>query len=200
MSKRTRALRPAKCMKAIILMFAAVSAFPCGANAKVKVRVSEAATAVFVESGEHVPIEAYKEHVLNLSEPVQIVSSTRIPVLLVPVYHKNVELVIDSPPVKSLINQVNQTEVNVLLSSLMANVADIQNLIQKRRLNEAMERLQILRAKHPDVKYLDFIRASILLLKGNREEALKTATEALRFMPDYEEGKRFVRSLQRRDQ
>jgi hypothetical protein len=166
------------------------------AIADVTIKLPEDSVGQFVgPSKARVEFKAGVASTVDLSEPLQITSATRIPIILVPIYSGHADINMDSPQTKDALVNADQKAVSTLLSTLMANIADVQNLIQKKRYSEATSQLDLLRTKYPDVKFLEFIRASILLLQGNRSEAQKTTEDALKFHPDYLEGKRFLEKL-----
>jgi predicted Zn-dependent protease len=88
-----------------------------------------------------------------------------------------------------------ESEVSVLMSSVMGSLADIQNQIRKQQLDQALHALLALESKYPNIKFLEFTRASIRLLQGHREEAKHIAEAALTAVPNYQEGQRFLHSL-----
>lgn len=166
------------------------------AHADLTLKVTETSSGEFIGAKKDpIQFEADKPISLELSAPLQISSETRVPVFLIPVYSSNSEITVNSPLIKNAVGSANQNEVSNLLSTLMTEIDDIQNLIKQNKLNEALGRVQALRTQYPQVKFLEFVRASILLLQGNRAEATQAATEGAKAHPNYQGGKRFLEKL-----
>ena len=171
---------------------------PISAFAEIHLHVSEATTLheIGPDNSQNATqtLNPNSSNTIELKYPVELVSETRIPVILVPV-SKSSDITIDSPKKKEVIQKIEEEELSTLLSNVMGSLADIQNQIRKQQLDQALHALVALEAKYPDVKFLEFTRASILLLQGHREEAKRIAQAALIAVPNYQEGQRFIQSL-----
>ena len=129
-----------------------------------------------------------------LQNPIELESENTIPVILVPVSNAS-EISVQSPKKKEVVQKLQEQEIGQLMSQIMSHLFDIQSQIKKRQFDQALHQLTLLEGQYPSLKILEFTRASIILLQGNREEAKHIAEEALREVPNYDEGKRFVESL-----
>jgi predicted Zn-dependent protease len=101
-----------------------------------------------------------------------------------------------SPKITTLLSKNTEEQASKLLSPLIFEFVQIQNLIQQKNLKEAEEKIVSLKNRYPNVAFLDFVWGSILALKGNREAAKTAVIRALATHPDYEEGKSFLQRLE----
>jgi len=129
-----------------------------------------------------------------LNHPVELESSSKIPVILVPVSGRS-EITVNAPSRKEVVKKIEEEQVSVLFSNIMGSVLDIQSEIRKHELDQALHHIVALEGQYPSIKILEFTRASILLLQGHRDEAKKIAEAAIQAVPDYQEGKRFLSAL-----
>ncbi len=171
------------------------------AKAEAVVQVPEKATLTSVEEQnahrEVRILHANEEEKISDKKVYELQIEGRIPVLFIPYGSANdSKVVVDAPKVSDLISQANQKEVDDVLSQVMGRLNFIQSLIQKRKLDDALSNLTLLQSIYPHLHFLEFTKASIYLLQGNRELALRTALSALKYLPENEEGKAFVKALQ----
>lgn len=165
------------------------------AFATVRVKSRSNSVIQFLQSKKTVELKRGQEVEVDLKEPAQVTSPDHIPIVLVPLNRGSDTVELDAPTIKDKLDEVNQDEVNRQLSAALLEVAEIQSLIQKKKLQDAQVRLRALQKTYPKVKFLGFIKASLLLLNGNREEARAVAEDALKAHPDYEDGKLFLQSI-----
>ena len=132
---------------------------------------------------------------IDLSSPVEITSVSRIPLILFPLQGSNSLVTLEAPKLQDIVNRLTDEQLDHALSIVLGRLADVQNLIHQRKLSDALQELNSLQAQHPSAKFLEFTRASILLLQGDRIEALRIAEFALKSVPDYREGQAFVKKL-----
>lgn len=182
----------------ITLAFAvSLGALLCCPGIALAVQLSspQKATVKFIESGLTVQLEPGQSLDVDLDGPAEVHSGGRLPMILLPVQRSNSRIELASPALAEIVEGLKQQEVSQLLSLLLSEIADIQDLIRRKRVNEAHEKVKSLETRYPQVGFLKFLRASTLLLKGQQEEARRLAEEALKAHPDYEEGRQFVQKL-----
>ncbi len=165
------------------------------ASAETLLHVTDSTLLEFLKSKKANQLESNSTFSGDVSEPVLLSSPGKIPVLLIPLHASSSTVDISAPSLKSVIGELNQAEVSRLLSVVMVEVTGIQMLIRKRKLDEAKSKLSALQARYPEVAFLNFIRASLLFLEGNRVEAKSAVISGLKAHPDYEEGKRFLKEI-----
>lgn len=88
-----------------------------------------------------------------------------------------------------------QKAIDRSLSKIMESAFQIQNLLAQKKLDAAATELTQLQSEYPDVTYLNFLRASIELMRGNTETASIAIKKALAAHPNNEEGKRLAEIL-----
>lgn len=148
--------------------------------------------------------ETKQEQLLKAAEPSKVsletisilVSPNRIPIMLVPVSGKNEVIKLNSPLVSEVVEKISEEEMGRRLSKALVEIADIQSAIRSRQIDRALQKLNALQAGQPNVKFYDFLRASIVFLQGNRAEAKRLTEEALKIFPDYQEGRKFLSDLE----
>jgi hypothetical protein len=128
----------------------------------------------------------------KLDEPALIRLDKKVPMILVPVGEGRQQITIDSLKVDEVLNAYNQGQANVMLSEILAEIVDIQQSVQQKKLDQAYRDLLQLQAKYPEVTFLEFLKASILLVMGKKAEAEKTAEAAVKKFPSYKGGKLFL--------
>lgn len=134
---------------------------------------------------------------IDISYPVSVTSPTRVPIILVPIHGEHSLLRLDSQKLEKVVNRLTDQALDQALSETLSQLSDIENLIRQKKYTEAKAFLQKVEGVHPEAKFFEFTRASLLLLEGNRDEALKTAEAALKSIPEYREGQEFVRKLKK---
>jgi len=124
----------------------------------------------------------------------QIIAPGRLPLLVVGA-DAGETLKISAPTPPEAVRDRLSGEVDRKVGDLMVRLNDLQDLVRRKRLEEAEAALGRLRAENPRLGFLDFVEASLLFLRGRREEALALGEKALKALPDYAEGRRFVEQL-----
>lgn len=140
-------------------------------------------------------LEANKSASISLSEPLWVTSDGRVPVLLIPVDGRSANVSLDAPKADEALKSLADTQLNQIFGQIMSEIADVQSLMRNKQLPAARVKLQSLMAKHPGLTFLKFNLASLLLLEGERNQALQVAEEASKSLPDYLEGKEFINRL-----
>ncbi len=132
---------------------------------------------------------------ISVDETLWFESEGRIPVLIIPIAAKANSVTIDAPQSTQVVQSLAEVEVNQLLAEVMAEVSSIQNSMRKKQLSDSRSKLSSLMSRYPKVTFLKFLLASQQLLEGERQQALRTAEEAHKALPNYAEGKAFIQSL-----
>jgi hypothetical protein len=132
---------------------------------------------------------------LKLASPSLVSLDGRVPMILVPVQPGSSQVNLNPPLIKDLMAGPKQKEIGDSLTEIMMGITSIQKDIQKRDVENASFKLDQMRKKYPDVDFLDFIYGSILLLKGEKEEARKAVARALEAHPEYKDGQDFLKAL-----
>jgi hypothetical protein len=140
-----------------------------------------------IKAGESIPLTEY---------PVLVESPGYMSVLLVSPKNSSeneVSLTLRSQETfggKSFDHKVNHT-----VGEVVSSVNEIQILIGRQKVDQAFEKLNLLQQKYPEFTWLNFLRASCLLIKGKKGEAKAALEIALRDFPNDTEGKRFDQLL-----
>ena len=78
---------------------------------------------------------------------------------------------------------------------MLPEVERIQSLIAQGRAKDSLARLDELQRKYPRVTFLNFIRASLLVVLGDQGQALSILGVALRDFPQNESGREMYRTI-----
>jgi len=135
-----------------------------------------------------------ESHILNKDEVALISSPDKMPILVFPAASTS-RIDLQLPELPLYIQKKVEKEADLALAQVFAESMQIQALIQERKLDEAKQRLDSLQGKFPDIKFLEFTRASLLFLMGDSQTALQVAEDALQLFPSYQQGQEFVKSL-----
>lgn len=180
------------------IAFVGIFAFCAGRSAcfatEIKLRAASAGTAETVVSHVKTDFQADQEKSLKLDEPLIIRMNQKLPLILVPVDGHS-KITVDSPKIDEVVNVSNQNQANILLSEILGQIVDIQKSIQQKNFDLAYKDLTDLEAKYPEVTFLEYLRASLLLLMGKKSEAEKVAENAYQKFPTYKGAKEFLETI-----
>ena len=107
------------------------------------------------------------------------------------------QVTIDPPVLKQVVSKDSSETIDRALAEAIEKISVIQQLVRDRQINAAEAALQAMRTEHPKLKFLNFIEASIAVLKGNRSEAIRLSEEGLKIHPQYQEGILLLETLRR---
>lgn len=164
-------------------------------EAQIKLRTNESGQLIDLNSQEKTEIKANVDADLKLSAPGMLRLDGRVPVLLIPIEKGSSEVKINPPSFKEAAADVGQKEVSYLVSEVMIGIQQVQKEIQRKNYDEALSKVDVLQKKYPNVAFIDFVRGSVLLLKGRKNEARKAVKRALEIHPNFQDGKDFLKSL-----
>jgi tetratricopeptide (TPR) repeat protein len=173
----------------ILLIFAGV------AHSDIQIQVAEDSVLHILETKTNQPLKSSEAIRVKLQSPATVISPNRIPVLLVPLTSPDEIIKIESPPAADVVEKITEEEMGRRLSKALTEIADIQNAIRNRQLESALQQLNTLQTRDPNIKFYDFLKGSILFLQGNKTEARRLTEEALKIYPDYKEGRKFLSTL-----
>jgi predicted Zn-dependent protease len=91
-----------------------------------------------------------------------------------------------------------KTEIENLSSSIVLEVFAIQAAIQRKNLDEANQRYQALMQQYPGLAALEFVGASISMIKGENSKALDQVKRGISKHPEYSDGKRLLEVLEKK--
>ena len=132
---------------------------------------------------------------LTLKGPALVTLENRIPMVLIPVLPGTTDLALNPPAVKEVVAAPRQREVGDAISEIMMGITSIQKSVQRSDVDAASAKLDDLRKRFPEVRFLDFVSGSVLLLKGEKEAARKAVQRGLEAHPDYRDGQEFLKAL-----
>ena len=151
-----------------------------------EVRSMETGSVQNVKAGEKTKIE---------EASVLISAEGFLPLLIIPQLNSTRSVSVNGVSAKPIIDKAVLEISNKKVSDLLVGVVSLQRLIEDKKVRDASSQVVQLKQKYEGITFLDFLHASILLLEGRKNEALIMAENALKKMPDYEEGKIFVERL-----
>lgn len=151
---------------------------------------------IYTDSNEKKEFKAGEK--LNLektTQPMMIFSEGRAPVVIVPVCQNSAELTVKNPDIKEWALPLLQQEIDKELSTVMLSIKRIELNLKKRKFDLAQSQLNAVQEKYPNVAYFDFLRASLLLLTGDRTNALSALKKAMTVHPNDPAGQQLLKTL-----
>ena len=98
-------------------------------------------------------------------------------------------------PLDTWSDEASKKKINSLLNGVVTKMSEIQILMASGRSKEALLSIEQLSNSYPELTYLNFLRASCLVLVGEREKARAVLETALRDFPDNVEGRQLFKAL-----
>lgn len=164
------------------------------ANAEVSVKLERDAVIEGVQTRKKFSARSGRSFEWDGTEPLLVSQEENVPLILVPFDFKG-DLNVKAIPLREFMSRRIQRTVEETLSDLLGKVVEIQKLSRAGDYTLAYDRYAQLKTRYPDVAFLDFIGASLRLLKGDKVGAMTLAQRASELHPDYAEGKRFINEL-----
>lgn len=161
--------------------------------AKVKVKVRSDAEVLSIKSGDRKTLKARDE--FTLDEPTWVVEKERVPVLIFPVSKDAVSIELNSPSTRRDGKEFSALSVDQQLSDLLKQFVEIQKLVQTKNKEEALNKAYALKSKYPDVAFLNFLLASVLVVNGNKSDAERALERGLASHPEFQDGKVMLQKL-----
>lgn len=131
---------------------------------------------------------------LVIKEPSLITSEGRVPVITIPACGAS-QITVDPPILKQVVAQDSSESLDRALSETIEKISIIQQYLRDQNIGAAQSALNALRQEYPKLTFLNFIEASIAVLKGNRKDAIRLAEAGLRSHPNYQEGQELLKNL-----
>ena len=129
------------------------------------------------------------------SDPRLLEQEGRVPVLIFP-RSSSGALKLNPPPIETLVSDRKQFSIDKDLGKVLDEYTQIQVLIRDQKYSEAESKLRNLKSVYPKVYFLNFIEASLKVLKRDNVGAINLLKEALKHHPDYQDGKILLEKLE----
>lgn len=139
-----------------------------------------------VKKGESIPLPA---------QPINIESPGHIGLLVIPVTPAKGEVEISLKPVEEFGGSQFNRAVNSRLNEILSKVVDAQKLLASGKAREALGIIENLQEKNSELTYLNFLKASCLVVLGERSRAREALDAALASFPDNEAGKALLNQI-----
>lgn len=162
---------------------------------QVKLQVPAAGEVFDPATQSKTPLRAQESVEIPLLEPKIIQLDGHIPMMLVPIKDGVSELKLNPPTIKEATAHLVQGEISLYVSEIVQGIEDVRTELRFKRYDNAMSRVRQLQAKYPKVAFLEFIKASVYFLQGRKADARTAASIGLKAHPDFEEGRKFIKSL-----
>lgn len=141
-----------------------------------------------LDNGTKTPVEANKKLSVVEKHPLWVTSPGRIPFLIVPLSAQGSVVKVDSPRAEQVFKEEKELRIDKALSEVTLYLSEINRLMANRELALASQKLLELKAQYPELRFLNFIEASIAFLSGERDKALAMVNLALSAHPGYQPG------------
>ena len=150
----------------------------------------------YVNSGKVETLEANKSKEFNFKEPVWVNVKNHVPAMLIPLHTDRSTVKLETPSILEAVLKGKQKKIDAELSDILLRFIRIQSMLQRKQMTEAKAQLAELKAKYPDVHFLNFLQASVYMLTGDQENALVVLKKGLKHHPEYEAGKLLLEKLE----
>jgi thioredoxin-like negative regulator of GroEL len=130
--------------------------------------------------------------------PVHVEAPGRVGVLVVPTSSAAGETLISLKPVEDWGGPQLNRLVNARLNEVLSRVVDAQKMLGSGRAKDALATIEDLQTRNPELTYLNFIKASCLVVLGERDRARSALDAALSAFPDNESGRALAASIIRK--
>lgn len=178
----------------ISFIFLILSLCPLTLSA-VEMKISSDATIQNLATGEKHKYTAQDNFIYNDKQPLWVESTGKIPILLVPLKSESGVINIDSPNVSQVLKEEKDLKIDKELSEVILQLTEIHRIIAEKKFTVALQRVGELKLKYPEVKFLEFIEASVAFLVGDKQRAISSLEVGLKAHPDYVQGLELKKQL-----
>lgn len=151
--------------------------------------------AVITQLGEGSVSKLKGDSITISKKPVFIESPGHIGLLVIPVDSSTSSVDLDLRPMTDWGGPGLETRTNEVLNEVVGAVSEIQSLLAKSHGKEALEKLTHLQEKYSKITYLNFLKASCLVVSGEPEKAVPFLEIALKDFPDHSSGRKLYEQL-----
>jgi len=158
-----------------------------------------------INKGETVNVESKERTAFSAGETIKVDSGVvwieqenHVPIIVYEA-NSNSKLNVQAPKIEEALYKQKQVQIDAEISEVLLKYSAIQRNIKTRRIDDAVKDITQLRTKFPNVAFLDFLEASVAVVKGDSEKAKSLLKRGLVSHPDFEEGKKLLQQLERRE-
>jgi hypothetical protein len=181
-----------KLLKALIFVGMAIDA---GGAYAFDLSVGADSTVKDISSGKVQQIKATESLKIVDKTPMWVESPGKVPVLLVPLKSESGKVKIDSPNVSTILKEETEIKIDQELSEITLHLTEVHRFIADRKFTVALQKISELKAKYPNIKFLEFIEASAAFLNGDRDRAMASLNKGLEAHPNYAFGLELKKKL-----
>ena len=160
----------------------------------VSIKAAHPAT-LHYSDGKTQELKANQESQIENKGAFLIKSTGRVPVLVAPTPSSDETFYIDAPTVAEWPPKQVAEKISSDLNFLMAEFESIRLLLKERQADKALDVVRGIKRKFPQLSYVNFLEASALVLKGDRDLARKRLKSGLKDFPNHENAKQLLRAL-----
>ncbi len=139
----------------------------------------------FVTVGEGSPSAMKKGDQFELSSVSTLIQQPGfVSLMIVPESHNHSEVKVALKPLDTWASDYQKKVNSRVITEILSGINDVQSKIADKNIGQALEAVNALKSKHPDVVYIDFLKASCLVLAGDNQKAIGILDNALKEFPD----------------
>lgn len=127
--------------------------------------------------------------------PVQVEAPGYVTVLMLPTQGNSGEATLTMRAIDDWGGPQFKQQLNSRLNEIISRVVEAQKELSGGRARGALSIIEDLQSKSPELTYLNFLKASCLIVLGEREKARAALDVALAAFPDNESGRALSQSL-----
>jgi len=169
------------------------------ASAPTKIRTTEIelTTDATVTVGSDQATQRKKGETVEVTEqPVLVEAPGMVSTLVVPFRNDMPSKVTLTPrPLENWLGEQATATTNRMLHEVMVEVTNIQVMLSRGKAREALAATELLQTRHPNLAYLQFLKASCQMVLGDRGGAKATLEAAVKNHPDQKAGLELYRGL-----
>ena len=140
-------------------------------------------------------VKAGERFEINDTVPALVESSGKVPVIVLPLGSTKSEVKVTAPSVVDWPSALTQKRMDQNLSVLLNSIQEVEAKLKKNEAREALSMMDRLQSQFPELSYLNFLRASALVLNGQKKEALDSLNKALAAHPNNVRGQQMLSAL-----
>lgn len=150
--------------------------------------------AVITQQGER-PITLKSGSELAVTEPTFIESPGHIGVLVIPGGGRPADVNVRLRPISTWAGDALDEKSDKILSDVVERVIEVQHTLARKDSRSGLVQINSLLRDYPRLAYLQFLRASCLLLTGDKPGAISALEIALKRFPGHSAGNNLYRTL-----
>lgn len=160
-----------------------------------KVLIPNGSSVQTLADGKSEKLIADKTVTLSSGSPLLVQTSGGIPVLIFAAHNSSSFIDMKKLDMKSYLKELVVDEMNQAMNEITKVHVEVQGLIQKKNLVQAINRIKDLQGKYPNLATAYFLEGTVQYLLGNKDLAIKSLDQGLSIDPKDDNAKKLLNTL-----